>query len=108
MTFSISVSISVSARIVLPIGRNNWLNFSGESDETRFLAAESTEGCIPKETLLSPTIKAPLQNNCHEPVFRIDTECCRQYTLIFPGMVFPRERNNRNNFVGLVNQKLKV
>ena len=50
--------------------------------------------------MLSPVIKVPLQKNCQEPVFRIDTTYSRQYTFLFQGIVFPRERNHMKNFLG--------
>lgn len=36
-----------------------------------------------------------MQNNFQEPIFRIDTKCYKKYTVVFPGIVFHRGRDDR-------------
>ena len=57
---------------------------------------KGTEEHVPQKRSFSSIIKAPLQNNCLELVFRKDTKYSRQYTFLFPGIIFPRGRNNKD------------
>ena len=41
-----------------------------------------------------------MQSNCQERAFRIDTKYSEQYIFVFPGIVFPRGRSTKNNFLG--------
>ena len=97
--FTIHIQYPVFSRILLFSERNNELNFPWELLETRLLESKGTEEHIAKKRSLSPIIKLPLQNSCQESTLRIGIKYSRQYTFIFPEVVFPRERKNRKNFI---------
>lgn len=54
---------------------------------------------IPKMSL-SPIAEAPLQNNSQKLFSRIDIKCSGAYTFVVSGIVIPRGRKNRENFLG--------